>query len=108
MAGTRDARVDGCRNKTHGGSGTAAATNIGNTGIAGDGPRPRWSPPMRTITGIRDAAAVGCKSKTTGDSAMSMATSTGATAMDGNGTTGAGTERKGARTTIAHLATIEP
>src|SRR5579864_5569989 len=92
----------------HGDSGTAAVKNIGNTAIAGDGARRRWSPPMRTTTGTRDAAVVGFKIKTNGDSAMSMATSTGTTATVGNGTTDVVTDRKAARTTIALLATIEP
>jgi hypothetical protein len=110
MIGTRDARADGFKSRTHGDSGTGVATSTGSTAIAGDGLRLRlqWPWAIRTRCGIRGAGVIGRKRKTDGDFRMSMGTPTGSTAMAGDGTTDALTARQAARTTIARLEIIEP
>jgi hypothetical protein len=63
---------------------------------------------MPTTFGIRGAGVIGIKRKTDGDFRTSMGTLIGSTAIAGDGTMDALTARKGARTTIARRAIIEP
>src|SRR5713101_639328 len=85
MTGIRDARADGFKSKTHGGSGTGTEASIGSTVIAGDGPSPRRWPEPKRPSGTRDAGGTGFKSETNGSSATSMETYTGVTAKAGDG-----------------------